>query len=506
MPFRVLAFSLASFVEEVKRACKAGTEWEAPDQIKYLHSFLMLHDMAPKLMVVEEPYVDRHYLEEFTGYYATALYPPPSKATRIHFLTDALKDDWLSALLCEASANYEKARRRLNEAYVGYMVARPIPSAPVGRTVLRPYSRDGGRCFGPRPARNHAHFAGIEVVFEGVPFQQQDLGVGACATTALWSALAKVARNDGVRPATPLAVTEAATRHVASGRVFPAGGLDLQQMVAAIRLLNYSPHVFQPDEPDLFKATLSSYVRSGIPVVLQLKIDGDTDSHAVAVVGVRENEPDEAVTEFSEVSVKVKQEELRFAPLTRLYVHDDRLGPYAKMRFVPPPADAEGKPKSGVWLMLDPSGTSFEKFKRPAFVRQAIAPLYPKLRVTVEDLLTVAAAVAPVMKAIAPETASEFQLEARFVLGGEYQRECFEKQLSPERLAKIADLLLSRYVGVVTFSQGKTWLGDIVCDSTDIRRDVPRYGSLLAFIPNSESTAKNNLTLFGDQAPQVSVI
>ncbi len=467
------------------------------------------------MMVVESPYVDRHYLEEFTGYYATSLRPPPSKVGRIHFLTEAFAEDWLTTLLATAATDYEGVSKRLATSYLGFMVVRPIPAAPVGRTVLRPYARQGGRCFGPERSQNRAHLGGVEIAFEGVPFQQQDQGVAACATTALWSALAKVARNDGIRPSTPLTVTESATRHLASGRVFPSGGLDLQQMVAAIRSVGYSPHAFKPEgEHGLFRAALSTYVRSGIPVILQVRFEDDDDSHAIAVVGLRENEPAEDVTLISEVSVEIEGTVLRFAPVTRLYVHDDRLGPYARMKFVQPKEwEGEGEqrrqvPRPGVWLCFDPrEPRGFENFMSPAFVRQALVPLYPKMRLTAEELLWIATAFVPFMQRLAVGEEDPLRTEARFIMGGAYLKECFTLGLAADRVAKlVTEILVSRYVGVLRFSAGDNWLGDVVCDSTDLRRDVPRFASVLAVVLNSEATAQTFATAFCPRAPEAIVV
>ena len=40
-------------------------------------------------MVVDDRYVDRHFLEEYTGYYATSLRPPGPTTQRIHFFSES---------------------------------------------------------------------------------------------------------------------------------------------------------------------------------------------------------------------------------------------------------------------------------------------------------------------------------------------------------------------------------------------------------------------------------
>jgi hypothetical protein len=94
-------------------------------------------------MLVESPYVDRHWMEEYAGYYATMLASPAQKTARIHFFGETLTTADVLAVIRElATGSQDDAQQRLQESYFGYAVIRPLPSAPIGRTILRPYARD----------------------------------------------------------------------------------------------------------------------------------------------------------------------------------------------------------------------------------------------------------------------------------------------------------------------------------------------------------------------------
>ena len=72
-----------------------------------------------------------------------------------------------------------------------------------------------------------AHLAGFELRVRGLAFQQQDQGVSACATTALWSAIHGVAPKEGLSIPTPADITEAASRYLlVGGRSLPIGRLN----------------------------------------------------------------------------------------------------------------------------------------------------------------------------------------------------------------------------------------------------------------------------------------
>lgn len=222
----------ARFEAEVADACGGTSE---ATQVAYLKTYLADESMGATWIVVEYPYVDRHYLEEFAGYYASGLQAPPNKTTRLHFFRRAADDDALARAIAHAASDgVDAASRALTADYLGFTVIRPLPAAPIGRTVLRPYPGDSSRVYEPALTQHRVHLCGLTLRVRALPFQQQDQAVGACATTALWSALSRTVRADGGRAPTPLAVTRAATEFAVTGRGLPAAdGLELHQMLAA---------------------------------------------------------------------------------------------------------------------------------------------------------------------------------------------------------------------------------------------------------------------------------
>lgn len=469
MSLRARAFSPTSLWDEVRSA--SGSACDDPtDHVRYLASYLRKSSPPARTMVVEKPYVDRHYLEEFTGYYASKLKPPSSKTTRIHFFSSAFDDAGLRAVTARGGTDYENVRHDLESKYLGFVVVRPFASAALGRTVLRPYSDKPSRHFQPAKGVSRVHLAGVELELRGLAFQQQDQGVGACATAALWSALACVMRNDGARPATPFAVTRAATKHVLSSRAFPAsGGLDLTQMLAAISELGYSPHVLKPGEGadvDKFLIAVQCYLRSGIPVVMQVKA-ADDEGHAVACVGFRASDDEETVNDLS--CPTPHGFELRAHGMSRVYIHDDRLGPYARAKWL---RRAIKGGAQQLWLKIDPYERGFDKFEAPALVRQAIVPLYPKLRLTAEDLAGYASELLPLARHLAGAQRDSLKTTLRFALSGRYLTDVLSLGLTSSRTwAAVARCELSRYVGVVEFAAADEWLLQAVFDTTDIRRE-----------------------------------
>jgi hypothetical protein len=234
-------------------------------------------------------------------------------------------------------------------------------------------------------------------------------------------------------------------------------------------------------EPAIFQMALKCYVRSGIPVVLHLQLAGE--GHAVTVVGFREGHPKE---DPAPLVFKISESHsLRSAGVSRLYVHDDRLGPYARMRWLP--WEKEDFPR----LQFYPSAPGYEKFVEPAFVWGAIVPLYPKLRLVANDLISLAGELLPLFKLLARKqdlAADMVSVDLRFSLSGSYMEQLLRRRwLSPERCLRfVRSVHLSRYVGVIEYWVGDQWLADVLCDTTDIRRPETSRGVMLAVLPRFE--------------------
>ncbi len=474
-------FERTALIEAVQKASEAPPDGETPAQVRYLASYLSHPDCRARTFLVEEPYVDRHYLEEFTGYYANRFQPPSHRTKRFHFFSKEIGQLDLEKLRKKAaSGGYAEVTAELQDGYLGFAVIRPLPSAPVGRTILSAYHGEE-RCYGTPATRHRVHLAGIVLEVDGVPFQQQDRAVGACATTAVWSALSRTMRADGNRAPTPLSVTLAATRSTVLSRVLPAdGGLEVGQICSAIHHFGYSPLPLRPlDEPAIFLMALKCYVRSGMPVILHLGLPGEGekktgDGHAATVVGFRDDHPDEPPPP---IELRLSESHsLIEKGISRFYVHDDRLGPYARMRWRREDNKLEVYPYEKGW----------DEFEGPMQVWAAVVPLYPKLRLSATDLISFAGDLLPLVKTLlTPEERGALRVETRFEHGGRYLENLLrDARLSADRSLALTVIPLPRYVGLIRFLANEHVV-EVVCDTTDIYRDS--RAPLLAIVASKEA-------------------
>lgn len=341
--------------------------------LSYLQEYL--RTLACASIIVEPGYVDRDFLEDFSAYHVRSFHPYAKLCTRLHFLKSPLTQEQLT----KAMLRKEDAPN-LQNSYLGFVVLRPLPLTVIGRTCLRTYpaTAQKQRIF-PTLYRQDVDLYGIRLHVDSVAFQEQDRDVAACATSALWSVLQCTGRKFQHAIPSPVAITgTAAATGGYDERMLPAvAGLTIRQIADTLRYVGLEPHLIplekhkeegetddgpsgtdESNSPDAdegssgtappttasriesiertrleFKAAVAAYLRAGIPCLLLMRVTETTGreperdvNHAVAVTGYRLARG--AATGYGESGVM-----LEASRIDKIFVHDDQVGPFAKMKF-----------------------------------------------------------------------------------------------------------------------------------------------------------------------------
>ena len=247
-----------------------GIDWP-PLQMTYMGFYL--ESLGCRTIVHERHYIDRHYMDDFALFYSRSLRNYPNSGQRLHFFASDFDDDrWHGFVRRANDGNRDAVARELAAHYLGFMVVRPLPSSPIGRTVLKvdhSIGPDGQHRVFPAVRRYAVTLAGLSLSVNGLGFQQQDQGVSACATIALWSALQRTAPLEGLSSPTPAQITEAASRYMLpEGRALPSQGLRFEQLCEAVRAAGLAPVLLTSVSPLEDKAHMATYLQSGLPILL----------------------------------------------------------------------------------------------------------------------------------------------------------------------------------------------------------------------------------------------
>ena len=428
-----------------------------PLQAEYLQVYL--REIGCQTVIVENHYIDHVFMHDDAVYYVRSLRSYPNFTKRLHFFNRSFNHaSWREMIDRAGRVEHSVIQDNLQACYLGFSVIRPLPDSPIGRTVLPAISPrapvDTVSSFATTRHHN-VHLAGFSLHVDGVPFQSQDQGVSACATTALWSALDCVAAKEEITVSSPASITESATRYpLQEGRPFPNEGLTVRQICEATRVAGFSPLVIHSQSIADDRLQISSYARSGFaPVLAIIPAKGGRTGHAVCCVGLR-NGP---TTPQTDPSYKFREAS---SGLRGIYIHDDRLGPYA-FAGLAPLTDQSGQIRTCVSIEW-PDAQPDESW----FLHAIVVPVPQKLRLTLFRLrrsgLNVAQAIGEAFAE--PQTT----LDCRFELSRTYAKRIYTFGLSSDGLYRaVCSIVLSRYIGLIEVAGPAGPILDIVVDSTE---------------------------------------
>ena len=464
-------------------------------QTQYIHGYFASFDTTS--VVEEQNYFDRDYLAEFATFYGVSAAGYKNVCRRLHFFSGPLitRNKLKSAIKGNLTSI-----RSLKENYLGFVVIRPIPSSPLGRTVVKWYEdQNPGVPRVTEPSRIYtAHLCGIELEVEGIAWQQQDAGVSACATIGLWSMFHSSAFDDNHSIPTTSAITRAANRSQSFGRrVFPAMGLTVEQVCEAIKTQYLSPIIIEGDieikctynvrcfSRVKFSSSCAAFLRSGYPVLLAGTVNGH--GHAVVAIGFRSSSG-EAVPSGE---IAVQDASIKF-----IYLHDDNIGP--NIRFEILNTNCSGPDH----IVLKASAPSYvdkkdaEKLNSwPEFIpNRLIVAVNNDLRTSPRRLSRIGFENAEIIN-MALDTMSRsvnktfpgLVISPRFLKLPDYLKSTLKKTLK-ENLGVFTRVILdlgekvppmSLHIGVVRIGfDDSTPLLDIIYDTTDSDKNHPVYASV----------------------------
>ncbi|SEJ77333.1 hypothetical protein [Pseudomonas sp. NFR16] len=313
-------------------------------QIAYVRDYL--DELGAKSVLLELNYVDKDYLEDFSRYYVKRFGNAGHKCARMHFFSSDVTHQHIEKVL-KGEADSEQLARDLNDSYLGFMVIKPLPKTFIGKTCLKVMSDvpaianaaagadgtiasvqvgDTGQ-IGRQKCRLSRTYVvdlfGIELSVRSIAFQEQDKVVAACASTAIWSALHTLKWCDVRTIHSCSEITMNAINHIdGSSNSFPNKELTNKQILRSLDVEGLRHHSEDLKKQQLseedFLATVIGHIDSHLPLVLTGSV------HKVVDEGL---DPYDANHAICILGYKVDSESV-------VYVHDDRLGPYARALLV----------------------------------------------------------------------------------------------------------------------------------------------------------------------------
>ncbi|WP_321937505.1 C39 family peptidase [Paraburkholderia sp. J8-2] len=313
IPFLVCGFGKSTISNLVKECF--GSDF--PDifrklQIDYIYRYLK--DLGAKSVLLEFEYVDRDYLEDHSRFYVKRFSSAGHKCARMHFFSCEVDHELIHEVLKSGH------KSPLQDAYLGFMVIKPLPQTFIGKTCLKHYPGINETTTKHSLVRKYeVNLFGIDLQVDSIAFQEQDKVVSACATTSIWSALHAIDQIQ-IRdiPSCSEITTNAINFIEGSSNSFPNKELSNKQIMRALDVqgLRHHGETLEFTKQDDFLRAVIAYIDSGIPLILGV------DVYAVEETGPKKL-AGHAVTILGYSS----------AGNAAIYLHDDRLGPFVRATF-----------------------------------------------------------------------------------------------------------------------------------------------------------------------------
>lgn len=342
-------------------------------QINYIYHYL--DDLKAESVLLEPQYIDKDYLDDFNNYYVKCFSNNGLVSARLHFFSKKLNHQQMTECLAKGDRDEIIA---LQKSYLGFIVIKPLTKTFIGRTCLKVYpsfNKEVGskKCL----SREYSvDLFGIPLKITSIAFQEQDKVVSACATTAIWSSLhAMHWKNVRDIPSCSEITTNAINHIHGSSNAFPKNELSNKQIFRALDFEGLKYHVYDISaksvSADVFFSKVKIYIDSKIPLILGVDVYSKNKStlnhlsgHAVSIVGYKsEDDPSHRA----------------------IYIHDDRLGPFARARFIQiEEGSVTGNAK---WGLIVQQKDDQQKWKEPHevfVINTLIAPTPKKVRLSEE--------------------------------------------------------------------------------------------------------------------------
>jgi hypothetical protein len=403
-----------------------------------------------KTIVIENKYISKSYLMDYSSYYSTCFSDYDRFCKRVHFFSNEFSEERFIAALKHTTP---EDGNHIWDTYLGYIVIKPLPSLPIGATIVKTYAfTDDNKRFFPTVKEYTVNLFGKELSFQSLAFQEQDSVVGACASSALWSAFHKTSQLFQTPLPSPSDITKSAKNLFQnSGRTFPNSGLDHYQIGSAIESVGLVSELrngrnFTGRGIGYLKAFIYAYNKMGLPVLLGITFPGN-GSHLIAVTGYKE--PNEISFErTSDISLKASK-------IERLYAHDDQVGPFSKLGFVD-----DGKIETS-WL--DPN----DKTKRKVAAFDSLfIPLHNKIRLTFENIYSKVAWIDFYFLKRFPTV--EIYWDIYLQLSNEYKKEIHSSDLPEFLKLQLLTGPMPKYIWVVKGIINEECVIELLFDATQI--------------------------------------
>jgi hypothetical protein len=465
----ILIFSPDTLAQSLSNDYTSKDVIKLKNQFKYLCSYLGEKGLSAKTILIEEDYINRDFLYDYTSYYALCFEDYPKKCKRIHFFDKEYGIGDIEKLILLSNSQKDS----IWSHYLGYIVVKPIPFTVIGFTILKTFDYKEQvverEYWGIRDYS--IHLFGNEITIRSLAFQEQDSVLAACATTAIWSMLHKAAVDHNSILKTPSQITKDAGDISSDGsRLFPNKGLDILQICQAIFKSGLVSEIYQGDyfirdkegnvidrvvSNSKLNEYLNAYSPIGVPIILVVNVPNSNTYglHAISVSGFTKKAKAPSNLDLSKLSSLSET-------IEKFYAHDDQHGPFVRIDF-------KGEICiNSPWTQVDPKHSD-------TYVKNIIIPLYPKIRISYEEILVLVYGIDRIFKSFFQKILKyNLDWDIKLEFSTKFKNEIKNLPIEDKRKLELLNKSYPKYVWIAKCFISNQLIFIFTFDATDVKNGM----------------------------------
>lgn len=277
--------------EEIVKFIADGLNLSKTEEIDNVLKILDEHldKLRPELTIVlETEYVDRGYRDSYYTYYSTKLEQYERNCIRLSLFENSITSNNVTIDECYA--------KKLQDAYLGFIILRPLVNACIGRNVISPRAKRNCSDLAVCETMVKTSCMGYKLYVYGFPHSSQDGEMMTCAEITVWSMMEYFGNKYSIYTPTLPSTISGLNESLSYERKIPSSGMYYDQISNILKRHGLSCIVYDYENPR-FKELFTCYVESGVPLAVCLLDRDGTIGHAIVCVG-RKNISREKVKEI----------------------------------------------------------------------------------------------------------------------------------------------------------------------------------------------------------------
>lgn len=307
-----MIFIKAKFVTKVDLISSLDNELKSfLNYVDYTRINELINQMRDVSFLIENPYIDDVYRDNYYLYYSSKLNKYERNVIRVHIIDTSDISD---------IADEEK----IQQFYLGYFVVRPLSVHPLGRSFISPNAFKKHN-YSICTCSLKCNFFGCDLEIQGFPHIVQDSESHTCAESSMWALDSYFGTKFPIYRKQEMSEILEKLHSFSARRLLPSQGLSLLEIASALNSLGQNCITYPVEDNESFNI-MQIYIESGMPFLLSLENEEHSIGHAILAIGHEKIDYDNVILEFAK-DKKICWHSISSFNKKLVYI-DDNFSPY----------------------------------------------------------------------------------------------------------------------------------------------------------------------------------